>query len=430
MTQLIDPSDIHSAADIWNGFIYQGKVALFHVLKLISEKDNIENLHVQLDSLEDFAIVRYDENDNIIPISLHQVKALKCNLYSTYDKAFTKLEQRKAQYPCEDNAYFHLANQNEKDLTEIETLHPNLKLYIYSGNPYCNIKDIQSLILAEVKSCLIKLNKSEFIGNHDYIFYLSCVLEEIITSQILAIHACNHSRDGLLINEGAYHFTIPLNNFKDKIACNFEDLLFDKVFYFKRLRLDINTYYQEFCLEFEDDLVEIQKEKLSDYLIYINSLTETEFENLIQKITPHKEIKYSDLDEYKRYTVNDDDFKIAFLYTLCEIRDSNLTDSKVGWKDGEKKVYYPSTINEPDAEINKKKLCRNIIETASSKLIEVPFNSDFLITSHCQVDSIEETAGKIINISSGDLHNKITTWKNVALINREQAKLKLNDNDN
>ena len=34
MIQLINPNDIHSAADTWNGFIYQGKVALYHVLKL------------------------------------------------------------------------------------------------------------------------------------------------------------------------------------------------------------------------------------------------------------------------------------------------------------------------------------------------------------------------------------------------------------
>ena len=26
MIQLINPNDIHSAADTWNGFIYQGKV--------------------------------------------------------------------------------------------------------------------------------------------------------------------------------------------------------------------------------------------------------------------------------------------------------------------------------------------------------------------------------------------------------------------
>lgn len=38
MVQLIDPNDIHSEADTWNGFIYQGKVALYHVLKLTNEK--------------------------------------------------------------------------------------------------------------------------------------------------------------------------------------------------------------------------------------------------------------------------------------------------------------------------------------------------------------------------------------------------------
>lgn len=64
MSNLIDPNDIHSAADIWNGFIYQGKVALYHVLKLINnDKDNVDGLHLQLDSLENFAIIRYENNE-------------------------------------------------------------------------------------------------------------------------------------------------------------------------------------------------------------------------------------------------------------------------------------------------------------------------------------------------------------------------------
>lgn len=70
MKQLIDPNDIHSAADTRSGFIYQGKVALYHVLKLIFDEDNADEFHLQLDSLENFAIVRYKGND-LIELSLH-----------------------------------------------------------------------------------------------------------------------------------------------------------------------------------------------------------------------------------------------------------------------------------------------------------------------------------------------------------------------
>ena len=84
----------HTAIPSWSGFIYQGKVALLHVLKLLCE---IENGHfsIQLDSLEAFAILK---NGSEI-YSLHQVKAHAPSLLSGYNdchgkSAFEKLKER------------------------------------------------------------------------------------------------------------------------------------------------------------------------------------------------------------------------------------------------------------------------------------------------------------------------------------------------
>jgi hypothetical protein len=432
MTQLIDPNDIHSAADTWSGFIYQGKVALYHILKLINEKDSVDGFHLQLDSLEDFAIIKYDENENIVPISLHQVKAMKSILYSSYRKAFEKLEKRKEEYPCEDDAYFHLATENERNKADLEISHSNLKIYEYNGNPYCKIEDLQNQINEKIKLCLQKFNKVEFVNNDNYILNLCGELDDIITSQILAIHACNHSRNGLSISEGAYNFTVPLTNFIEKIVANPDDIMFNKEFYCKKIRFDINNYYQEFCITFEDDINDEQRKKLSNYLIYLNSLNNVEFESFLQKITPQKHIKYSNLNEYKRNTVNDDDFKLSFLYTLFEIRSTDsIGNSEIGWKDSNNKIYFPSTINTPNEIVNKKILSQDIIKVSQDNLVEVPFNSDFIITSSCQIDSIEKEAGKIFDVQEGEeLYDRITNWKKVTLINREQAKQILNGNNN
>ncbi|MFV0217167.1 hypothetical protein OBJ92_09015 [Empedobacter falsenii] len=431
MTQLIDPNDIHSAADTWSGFIYQGKIALYHVLKIINEKDNVDGLHLQLDSLEDFAIVRYDD-DNIIPISLHQVKAMKSNLYSAYKDAFDKLEKRKVDYPCDDNAYFHLANKNQKSKTELESFHPNLKIYQYNNKDFCEIKELQDLIIENLKLCLSKIGKDEFLQNDNYLMNNAGVLEDLITCQILAVHACNHMRNGLTISEGAYHFTIPLGTFLDKLHCDYNESLFDNKFYFKRVLLDLNNYFQEFSLDFEDEIDEIQREKLSNYLICINSLDEKYLKDFLQKISPHKEIKFSNLSEYRHNTIDNDDFKIAFLYTLKEIRDSdNIGDSKFGWTDLENKNYFPSTINKSNNSINNRMLCRNIIETSQNLLVDVPFNSDFIITDSSNINSIEDIARNIYNIElENEYYDKITNWRKISLIDREQAKQKLNDNNN
>ncbi|RLZ08040.1 hypothetical protein [Faecalibacter macacae] len=38
MTQFIDPKKILTATDTWSGFIYQVKLAIYHMLKLINKK--------------------------------------------------------------------------------------------------------------------------------------------------------------------------------------------------------------------------------------------------------------------------------------------------------------------------------------------------------------------------------------------------------
>ena len=49
-----------SAISSWGGFVYQGKVALYHCLKLLTAKSFqqriIDNFELQLDSTDDFAI--------------------------------------------------------------------------------------------------------------------------------------------------------------------------------------------------------------------------------------------------------------------------------------------------------------------------------------------------------------------------------------
>ncbi|MQZ39149.1 hypothetical protein F4T96_13345 [Acinetobacter nosocomialis] len=50
----------HSAISSWGGFLYQGKVALFHSLKLIVDGNFdgkvIDTFELQLDSTDDFAM--------------------------------------------------------------------------------------------------------------------------------------------------------------------------------------------------------------------------------------------------------------------------------------------------------------------------------------------------------------------------------------
>ena len=426
---LINPNDIHSAADTWSGFIYQGKVALYHVLTLIMNEVDIDELELQLDSLEDFAIVKND-GTKIVPVSLHQVKATKSHLYSYYEEAFIKLENRKLAFPCEKDAYFHLAINNERSKAAIEAAHPTLIIYEYDGAPFCRIEDLQNKIEAKVQECLVKYGLSEESYNGEYVSMTAAILEETITSQIIAVHAANHIKNGLTISEGAYYFTIPLNNFVDEITADLNTRTFDKNYYRKRLRNDLNLYFQEYCLDIESEVDEAIKTKLSDYLIYFNALNNSEFDHFLQNIMPHRIVKFSKLQEYKDNTFQIDEFKYALILILKEVRDSDKdTIHKLGWICSNNKRYFPSTINISDTAASKKRISEQIIGVALDQLIDIPFNSDYVITEGCQIDSLEDEAVNIFKVGDEN-YDKITKWRKLSLINLEGAKLNLNGINN
>ncbi|MFV8326956.1 ABC-three component system protein [Flavobacterium sp. ZS1P14] len=426
---LINPNDIHSAADTWSGFIYQGKVALYHVLTLILNEANVDELELQLDSLEDFAIVRND-GTNIVPVSLHQVKAMKSHLYSSYQEAFAKLEKRKLEFPCERDAFFHLAINNERSKAAIEAAHPTLIIYEYDGDPFCRIEDLQNKADSKVQSCLLKFGLVAESGNPDYVSMISEVLEEIITSQIIAVHAANHVKNGLTISEGAYYFTIPLKNFIAELTADVNTRIFDKNYYRRVLRNDLNLYFQEYCMDIESEVDQAMKTKLSSYLTYFNSLNDSDFEKFLQNIMPHKIVKFSKLQEYKDNTLQIDEFKNALIFTLREIRDSDKDlINKLGWICPNNKRYFPSTINISDTAASKKRISEQIIGVALDQLIDTPYNSDYIITEGCQVESLENEAVNIFKVGDENYDN-ITKWRKLSLINLEQAKINLNGINN
>jgi hypothetical protein len=80
----------HTAITSWSGFIYQGKVALYHVLCLLEHQEGCSDYKLQLDSLEDFAILDVQS----APVSLHQVKARKTQYYNDYQADIAKVKKK------------------------------------------------------------------------------------------------------------------------------------------------------------------------------------------------------------------------------------------------------------------------------------------------------------------------------------------------
>lgn len=417
MNQLIDPNDIHTAAATWSGFIYQGKVALYHVLNLLNTDANALNYSLQLDSLEDFAIVDADIN----PITLHQVKAMKSNLYSAYKDAFDKLEQRLITFPC-SGAYFHISTQNEKTDAQIKSLHPTINIYNYGANSFCQLKDINRLCEEQIA---LYLNNNNLLqhNNVENVTALRNSLESIVCSQIIDIHANNHAINGLTISEGAYYFIIPFANFREILVSDPTTILNEDYFLFLSKEL-INHYYLEFCHEIEDERVitEEEKNKLAIYLMQINGLNKASLIKFIQSILPHREVKLNSILDFKDYNIQNEEFKDAFLQILHEL---SASDGKIGrdftWKGSDNLTYTATAINNPEQ--GKKRVCKRIFENITQIDIEVPYESDKLITTALEVESIEKELNHQTQVE-GNVNNvnNVTKWSKISLTTLENAK--------
>lgn len=421
MAILIDPNDIHSAADSWSGFIYQGKVALYHVLYLLNTDNNALQYSLQLDSLEDFAIV----DDNINPITLHQVKAMKGTTYAEYRVAFNKLEKRINEYPC-NGAYFHLANQNEKTSMQIQLIHPNLTIYQYqNGNHFCSLEQINRACEEQIESYLNSNNLKQF-NNVKNVTALRNSLESIICNQIIDIHSCNHQRNGLTISEGAYNFIIPLSSFKDKLVTDPSTILNEDYFLFLSKEL-INHYYLEFCQDIEDEGVveQDEKNKLARYLMQINGLNKSSLVYFIQSILPHREVKFNSILDFKDYNIQSEEFKDAFLQILYElIASTGGVGDNLIWKGDDKLIYTATAINSPKQ--SKKRVCKRIYKNITQTDIEVPYESDKLITTALEVESIEKELNNQSQVEENlNNINNIINWSKISLTTLENAKNKI-----
>lgn len=426
----------HTAIPTWSGFIYQGRVALFHVLKLLNEeKEEDYNLwYLQIDSIEDFSIVKYDSNNEIVPLTMHQVKAVKSDSYSTYKDDFEQLEKKKkeaAKQNSEVTAFFHLASKNLESKASIEIKHPDLKVYTYENDEeFCPLSKIDNYILQNIESLLqnegIAESTNEDLNKNKY-----QILEKKISDIVVEIHSLNHQ--GTPIRESAFRTVIPFTEFLEVIQDETVTIQ-NEIYFHDRLKIDLNRYYQEFYVESNgQNWSDETKLRMNTYLFQFNALKQDDFKFFLQSIAPHKVINYSDLVGYKDTSLDQEEVKEAFFLILSEIKETN-NGGEWGWICSDGKHYFPTSINNSDSEKSKKRLCEKILNSALTTNVSVPFNSDFLVTSECNVADMEAYANNIsqlddsdINIGSEERHNNITQWKKVSLIDVEKAKDKLND---
>lgn len=98
------------ASASWNGYMYQGKVALLLALKKINEDDNIDNYWLESEGIEDFSIGEGGKY-----LSIHQVKNRKDDKLEDYREALFNIVKRIRDFPDIENGYLHTKNEIQID---------------------------------------------------------------------------------------------------------------------------------------------------------------------------------------------------------------------------------------------------------------------------------------------------------------------------
>lgn len=195
-----------SAITTWSGFVYQGKIALYHCLKMINQGD--ADFELQLDSSDDFAIYR-----NGALASAHQVKAKIGKYRSGYVEALEKSAVIEFDRTKGISRYFHVSVQLDNTDNYTEKNGEIVQFYAYGSNKYCGLGEIEGLTKELIRQIC---NSKSITLSEDLLNYNYCLLSEKISSKSVAIHRlvqCDREK----ANKAAYENRVTAQSLLDDI---------------------------------------------------------------------------------------------------------------------------------------------------------------------------------------------------------------------
>ncbi|RRS07463.1 hypothetical protein EAG18_17090 [Pseudoalteromonas sp. J010] len=195
-----------TAVSTWSGYVYQGKIALYHCLKLINQGKM--EFELQLDSSDDFAIY-----ENGALTSAHQVKAKIGTYRSGYVEALEKAAAIEFDRIKGVSRYFHISVEldNTDDFTG--TSGEVVQFYVYGSNRYCGLGEIERLTKEVIKQIC---NDKSIQFSEDLINYNYCLLSEKISSKAIEIHRLVQD-DREKANRAAYENRISAQSLLDDL---------------------------------------------------------------------------------------------------------------------------------------------------------------------------------------------------------------------
>jgi len=395
-----------SAISSWSGFVYQGKVALYHALKLILDGDF--DFELQLDSTDDFAIYK-----NGTLHTAHQVKAKVGKHRNVYAKALEQATLIEHDKTKGTPRYFHVSVQLDNTDDHKGASGEIVKFYRYGDNFHCGLSEIEGVTKELIKKICEKkgITVSDNLINFNY-----CLLSEKISTKAIHNHKLNQV-DGFSENKAAYEGRIEAKEI-------LEDLLNqnpyqDRDFYAVELKAEILTYLEEILDQALPRMSDATYERARRLCEHIRKTDINELKPLCQMMKPSVRFQKVQMIDIRRYTK-----------LIQAISEEPIFNHLPHYLDGENRFYVPTALDVDEIEECESDMIREMKNNGD--LLRLLFDYNHLIASKAETSFTFNT--KFINSDDFDnkqaiekLESNITKPLCISVMTKDDAEGRLND---
>lgn len=398
-----------TAVSTWSGYVYQGKIALYHCLKLINDGD--EDFDVQLDSSDDFAIYK-----NGTLVSAHQVKAKIGEYRSGYLSALEKSSLIEFDRTKGISRLFHVSVQLDDTTDYTGNNGETVKFYAYGEKRHCGLGEIEALTKTLIKQIFTKksLPFSEKVLNHNY-----CMLSEKISSKAVEIHRLVQD-DREKANKAAYENRISADSLLNDILTNnpHNDLEYFAV----ELKAKLYSHLEErldHALPGMNDVAYARSRRLFDYIRVTDA---SELKMLCQLMKPSERFSSLQKADIRRYSGLIDAINIE-----------PILQQFPHYLDGEMRFYLPTALDL--AELEDQEDCTSDLLSeieSNGDLLKLLFEYNNLIAARCkQSFSIDTKYTRHEDLTDQEVKDRvdsnITKSFCLRIMTKEDAGERLND---
>ncbi|WP_082082807.1 ABC-three component system protein [Vibrio sp. ECSMB14106] len=395
-----------SAISSWSGFVYQGKVALYHSLKLIHDGDL--EFELQLDSSDDFAIYKDGKLH-----TAHQVKAKISKYRSGYTTALeqsTLIEYDKIKGTTR---YFHVSVQLNNTDDHKGASGETVKFYRYGDNYYCGLGEIEGLTKGLIQNICEKqsITISDNLINFNY-----CLLSEKISTIAIHCHKLNQV-DGVQEARAAYENRIKASSLL-AVLLN-ENPYQNRDYYGVELKARLLTHLEERLDQALPTMSDATYERARRLCEHIRETPINELKTLCQMMKPSERFQDVQTNDIRRYTK-----------LIQAISVEPIFNHLPHYLDSENRFYVPTALDVDESEECESDMIREMKNNGD--LLRLLFEYNHLIASKAEASFTFNT--KFTN--SDDFDNKPATEKLesniikslcISVMTKEDAEGQLND---